>query len=720
MPETSKKISVDGIAWALVLFALVLVFQQIDADALWWDLARGRAVAGGTLTPSAVMLAGDMQAESDWLGGYPWFLIYRLLGTHGLALGRGLSVVGLIVFLWRQTIGGFTRWRATLTVVSAMIATLPEIGPTSGLWDCFFGFLLFASVRPSPPSAVPGSNTIWWHLRSRLAIQCGLAILWANLGPRSVLSLAAVTGPGSFLAIIGGLCITPRGVLGILDSLQILLPAGSVLLREQAHPNWLFGYAIAGQLPSLLQYAGWVTLTILAIPGTRSAGTRSAVTQQFTGWIVFQFLILTNPTSLPALVPGMWHLAVRQGIFPENPHAASPSNQLPRRWQRLAVPGILLLTWIHASGPSGITPTRLGWGISPRLEVRQVEAALAQRPETGTVFCFDTRAVGMTAWALRDLPWQRPRQARPLQLWTTPQRALLTGNFAHEAKLAADLRTGLDMQHAVSDGAQAGWWQPFLIRETQVAVIPANDYETLRQLEPTRYKPLVLDAPVLPYGLAGDPYLSPGIVRMLADRELVEWGSWVFGPVTPAHSDQSIDLWGILVGRPDPRWLRNQAKVFLAMGLPRAALKIAIPVNRTGMKGFMPIISDATQQIAESERIEFGQPTPFRTAVLLLAGEPLAPRSQLRQAITKIDADMLAPWSEIAKIYLIAGPVAAAKSLGSSRLQDDWTEASLWLEAGHLREARDCLSRLGNCPNKSMRAAAESFLERLPVRGGNE
>lgn len=683
----------------LVALAVVLALQQVQADAFWWDLARGRAVLTGAVAPSRALSAADPGAEADWLGGAAWHVVEHYGGVTGLMLVR---LAGIALVLWmcaRRSAarGPGDRWRDTAATGAALVAVAPALDPTGGWWDVVLGWLAMTHGT-RPPTTAGGP----------LAIGT-LAVAWANLGPRSLLVLGAAGRHGRWgvAAACVGLCLTPRGIFGVLDSARILAPPASVAWFEHASPTWLAGYAIAGTAPVAIQAAAWVALVGLAVVGRQEprAGRGRSPTL-----IALHALLMANPASLPALVPWLWSLAVPP--LPADPPDRDPTAALAttaasRPWpQRGVAVTLACVALAAASGPWPGIPWRLGWGLAPRLEPRQLVGPLEAVGPEGTAFAFDARAAGMAAWTL-------PRGPRP---WLVPQRAILSGRFVAEARLAADLRTGRDMQHRTADGTAGGWWVPLTGRRTRLLFVPDDDTATIRRLEPGIFKPLVIDAPIVPYALAGDPELSPAILRGLADRQVVERGAWAYTLPRSLQTDRSLDLWGLLSGRPDPRPLLRQADVLLAMRLPLAALKILLPLHASGTADSTGRIAAATLDVAEQERLALGAPTAFRAAVLARLGARSAAGSPLAERLARraTDVDSQAP---IVTAYLAGGAAAAFDAVTRAGGGDPWIRAMLAVEAGMPDRAAEALDELRQAGDPVRSAAAADMLETLHATG---
>lgn len=717
---------------ALVVLSGVLALQAIAADGMWWDVARGREVLRGSWAPAAALSAGDARGEADWLGGVPWFVSLAVGGPAGLMLARLAGVAVIMACCLRGRHAPRDEARRAAAAAAALVASAPALDPIGGWWDVIGGWLLVSCALPDEAaSAARRPDPRGWRglLPGRGAVGCVvLAVAWANLGPRSLLALTAAAGRPGFLPVIAvALCATPRGPLGPLDSLWTLVPPLGLWLQEGGSPAWLAGHPIAGAAPVPIQFAAWLVLAALAA-GPRPTAAGAAA------WLGLHGLLVAGPPSLPALVPFAWWLAmhrpcVARGLGAGAVPAAAPARGANARpaavasradppdrdgppWPaRLTAAGIAVVALVAATGPWPGSPWRLGWGLAPRLEYRQLIEPLAACGPDGTAFAFDVRAAGMLVWALPDGP-------RP---WLVPHRALLGGRFVSEAVRAAELRAGWDMRQRDGHGDWGGWWVPLMGRGTRLLVVPDADVETIRRLEPGVFKPLVIDAPVVPYAIAGDPRLSNAILRALADRALVENGAWTFSPPRSIQTDWSIDLWGLVAGRPDPRPLTSRADVFLAMAQPRAALKIALPLRQAGIADCTGRIADATMQIAEAERLALGVPSPLRTAVLARLGVEPPPASALARSLAAAGRPEAADTREqgimsVASAYLAAGAVAGLDALAAARIDDPWTVAALELEAGRPAAARAVFEGLAAGADPRLAAAAGAALADLPDR----
>lgn len=696
---------------SLVGLCVVLVLQPIDGDGVWWDAARGRAIVAGAVAPSAAIQAGDPCGEADWLGGLAWYLLVEAGGPAALMLARIVGVGCVLAWCQRLCRGCEGQMCSTAGTAAALVAASPGLDPTSLWWDVAGGCAMIAWHAGHREGSV--------SLGRRYAIGgLLLAVAWANLGPRSLLALAVPgVAMGQRALALAGLCLTPRGPLGLFDSVWMLVPPVEVVLREGAAPGILAGHAIGGPAPSAIQFAAWLVLGSVAL--FRRACWKTGA-MPVLPWILLHCLLVANPSSLPALAPFAWWLAVGNirpstpGLCPARLRSPGPPPIVGTRGAISALHATYGLATIvaavsvcAATGPWWVVPWRLGWGLSARLESRQLVEPLTQCGPGGTAFAFDERTAGMLAWSQPDGP-------RP---WLVPRRALIAGRFVAEATRLAELRAGWDMRQPALDGSPGGWWVPLMSRGTRLILVADTETAAIRSLEPGIFKPMVIDAPVVPFARAGDPASSPAILRGIADRILVEEGEWAFTPPQPAWTDWTLDLCGLCTGRPDPRPLLRQADVLLAMRLPRAALKILLPMTQTGLADGTSRLIDATEQIAETERLTFGAPSIFRAGVLERLRARPDPESDLARALAAIRGDIRRGSHDRTMIavddYLARGPLVARESLARNEGDTSWSIAMLELEAGKPVAARTTLEKLSTDSDRTLAAAAVDMLDRM-------
>jgi hypothetical protein len=162
-----------------------------------------------------------------------------------------------------------------------------------------------------------------------------------------------------------------------------------------------------------------------------------------------------------------------------------------------------------------------------------------------------------------------------------PQRALLGGRLRDFVLLRHDFEWNRLSRYRREDDSWGGWWLPLRERHTGLVLVAAEHTRLIRSLEPTIWKPLALDSPVLPYGQAGDRGVSERIVAILKQRAFAEDGPWVSSLLGPSGTDLSLDLWGFCGGvSPNLEQELRQSRVFRAMHLPRAGLRVLLPALR--------------------------------------------------------------------------------------------------------------------------------------------
>ena len=221
--------------------------------------------------------------------------------------------------------------------------------------------------------------------------------------------------------------------------------------------------------------------------------------------------------------------------------------------------GTLLLV-----GAICVSYANLGWGIDARLDERYLRLALSFVQPHGTAFATEVRGAGLFCWV----------HAGKIQVQDVPRRALLGGRLREHQLLCSDLRQQRQHVYWREDATQGGWWLPIQERNTSLLLVTAEDTELLRALEPSIYKPLSLDSPIVPYAAAGDPAYANLLLEVLKQREFVELGpwryqaaDWMLSPFERLPGTASAQLAELIR-------IRRQAGVFRAMQLQRAALKV--------------------------------------------------------------------------------------------------------------------------------------------------
>jgi hypothetical protein len=294
---------------------------------------------------------------------------------------------------------------------------------------------------------------------------------------------------------------------------------------------------------------------------------------------------------------------------------------------------------------------------------------------------------------------------------------LCGGRFARERLLRDDLVRGWRDWHRRAGGGDGGWWIPLEERATQLLLVSAADTPLIAALEPTLWKPLSIDSPVLPYARAGDPHLSPRIVQVLHERQLVDRGAWSYHPLPATGPDLLFDLWGGISGRGDPQWALQQARVFRAMQLPIAALRV-LRGSDDGRRGrqWHDLFAQCQLDLAYAERLAAGRSSNFRTLVWLLSTDSDETKSTLRAALQNPDVRQNASpaLQACAAAYMTDELAQALDAARGDEIELHYARALLSLEAGQPQQASQILKTLlERFPHERLSAAARDVLESL-------
>ena len=693
-----------SIAAVLIVLTVAMALHPVTTDDLWWQLSRGRAVVDGHLAPSRFLLAGDSLNEADWLGGTPFYLASLFGGESALMLLKTLAVSGMVVWSWHTSRGLSTPLRLLLTTGLTM-ALQSACDPTPLLWELLgLAIAMFLVNRPGN------------ELTSRDMASFGvLSVAWANLAPLSILILLPLatrftrtlepntrrwsTRNTICLAAIAlvGCSLTPRGPLTLWDSLRQLMPqlveAPSVLRETPFRPVW--------ETPLAGSVTGWSALMLLSLVCLA----RSGKARWREGWLLAIVLSLACWSQANAVVLSvwLWHWSVdcwRANSWDNPRWLSNRAAKLTAQATCLAVAGA------SALGIAPLSETRLGWGLDRRLEERTFADSLGTATETGTAHCTDLRSAGMLAWT----------EATRVKPFLVPRRALLNGRLRDEVLLNRELETGWLQRHQRTDGTAGGWWLTLQARETVLLLVSAERTALIRALEPTNWKPLSLDSPVIPYAIAGNPRFSPRMVRVLSQRDLIDRGEWSFQPEAASGNDRLLDGIGLLTGRSDIDSILRQAAVLRAMNLPQAAMRVLRPLLASD--GIGPQVRHeliACQiELAEREWLTMGSVSEFRRLVFetLSIGEILRRIDPPDRSQPTDEQEAWAGDPRAAMLYLHGQPLAAARLLTSHQPAIMAARATLEWEAGRPMEARSLWTALKRQhPNSRYALASRQALE---------
>ncbi len=200
-----------------------------------------------------------------------------------------------------------------------------------------------------------------------------------------------------------------------------------------------------------------------------------------------------------------------------------------------------------------------------------------------------------------------------------PERALLGGRLSDHHRLLLDLREGRQMRYWRDDGQPGGWWLALEQRDTAWIACSRRDVTLIRRLEPSIWKPLSLESPVIPYARAGDPRFTGRILEVLGQREAVDRRPWAYRPPAVGDSPYDRQRWG---AGPRDRWgPLSQARVFLAMELRTATLRVLAVARERWPHDprFLRVWTRCQTELADEERLVAGRASRFRS---LAAGLP--------------------------------------------------------------------------------------------------
>jgi hypothetical protein len=270
-----------------------------------------------------------------------------------------------------------------------------------------------------------------------------------------------------------------------------------------------------------------------------------------------------------------------------------------------------------------------------------------------------------------------------------PQRALLLGRLSEEVSLNSELATGWLKQHRRADGTAGGWWLRVRARNTLLLLTTAERTTLIHSLEPTIWKPLSLDSPVIAYALAGHPRFTSRIREVQSQRDFVDRGTWTFQPEPAQGNDELFDCVGWLTGWPDPEPILRQAAVLRAMNLPLAAMRVlrpVLPARSFHSRTHREFVA-CQVELAEREFLSIGQVSDFRRLVLEALGATPAIQRLSASDETQSVSRAGALWRNAVSLYLNGQPLAAAGLLVADDPAMMSARAMLEWEAGRPTEA---------------------------------
>ena len=699
--------------WGVLLFAVIAVsaLNPIAADDFWWQLSRGRSVVRGSWTPSRDRLIAETGPEADWMGGVPIYLLYAWSGVFGVMVARLLAAAIAGWWLFRSD-GGRSRTLGFVLTCLGLLAAGAAWDPVPLLFDSWgVVFVWVAAER--------------WRTRptiARLSVVMALLWMWANVAPLCLLGLLVVVGvmfiergprkhptdwkqnASALLPLIAACCLTPRGPATLWDSLRMLVPRLTTDSAVLATTRWRPLAAALGE-PETIAFIALSMLTLVLMVIGRATWREIAL------FFVVQTVAWSSEANMaPA---ALWTVFLGNRALRT---VEQPVVQPLSRWRLLAriarssvAIGLMVWVGVVAMGYWPSHTARLGWGLDPHLQSEQFETSLAGIRLTGSAHCVGVREAGLLSWFKPD----------GIQPYDTPSRALLGGRLRAHILLNHELETGWRAQHRREDGNWGGWWLPLTRRRTNLLIVPAERVALIRALEPTRWKPLSVDAPSLAYGIAGERECSPRIVEVLKLQQFLDRGSWSYTPPPSAGTAEYLDIRGRLTGRHNLRIDVRQARVLRAMRLHVAALRVLNVALKDGDN------ADARREFARNqlelgyqERLTMGRGSVFRTWAYLTAARKPSSTPLIRDVLrippdeTAVSGDSL---QESIDSYVSGDLSGAIDQLSNGDAESLYAKALLTLEAGQPKSAVELLQRLiAEFPDLRLSSAGRNVLQSLP------
>lgn len=617
-------------------------FQPLRGEDFWWQLSRGSVVTSGSLQPSQTLLSLETRAEADWLGGVPLYLVYQTLGGHAIMMIRVLVVGGGLWWLLAPRRRGNDSSRSTLTgpsvwclVTLAAVTLADDLNGTPRFVDClaivgvvamryrvaqtsnsttyhgripswFIGWLLFLVWGNLATGMLTG--LVAWLIWNRTSVESENRQSWALFRERGAVALAM---------FVGGM-MNPRGVHAWSDSIAAIIPSWrnppSVLLGTPWQPLTIDG---TNRWMGFLVVFSLVWLVVQTRGFRRwPAGVWCFIWFHFLAWSCAVNVILSLVWMVSDVLSD-WRANGRWWIVPtETPGW--------RRGGGFAGP-VGALVVLAITNPFAT----MGWGIDASLDNRMLRISLESSGRSGTAMADDTRSGGMLAWEILHRETNdRSKDRDSMRLQDVAMRAVIAGRYADHRRVLDDLKEQRLMRYWRTDRSAGGYWITLENRDTQLLVISNRHTELIESLEPSIWKPLSLDSPVIPYAPAGDADYAERMVEILASREIVEFQPWRYEFPISTGSIFDRDRWGLRSMLVDEDSVRHQAEVFRAMGLRYAALRVLF-VARSEYPETVAIgsvIARCQYELAVAEKTESGQPSRFRYwAVAESVGDALDP-----------------------------------------------------------------------------------------------
>ncbi len=714
-------------SWWILAVTLLIVQRPLAAPDLWWTLAKGRAVAAGSLAPSQHLLLLDTSAEADWLGGLPFYLTWSLGGLHALAAVPLVSSIVLLLF--------FIRPMALVVDRRLILILLP-----------FLLLLLRHGLQPVPQLFDLAGMCLLWRLNSRgQSVGRGLAvfllfIVWANSAPLPIWGIlyllmaitrvtSAVSSPHASTrghqecvtlsfpwmllaaALVGG-SLTPRGILSWRDSF-ILFAAGAfeatgidsgsrldLAFQQQKFlaPDLLLLWFLCAGCCTVRLWQWWRDTGRDSRPDWAPRGLY--VIRQIGLFGVPAIAGLLNRDNIP--LASIWlllQLAERQWTV----SAAFQS----ARWTLTASSLTGFLIVVEALG-LGFSPfSRIGWGITSELDLRLLQIpARSDSTDPLVAWAPDRRSAGAGIW-LRE----------GILLADHPQRALLGGRSLEHAGLIADLEGAHRARYRRSDGSWGGWHHQLAVWKIDVLLIPVELQSLNRALHRSTWKALDIDSPTIPFGSADDPQFSSAILETLQQQGFVESGPWQPTEEIYEGPGWRLDLADSAGLGPDPMPAIRQSLLFRAMDIPTASLRALRPIRQqVHHRALTAEFLQCQRDLCYQEWSDFGTASFLRRLILkkltaTSSGDPNPPWAMIEP---EEELGAASSWNRCLDLYLTGELPDSIQALQASTSEQYFAAAMIRMELGQSSEAVVALQQvIARNDNPSLLLAARYWLKQL-------
>jgi len=599
---------------ALAAWVVLLLLHPIVAPDFWWHMARGRVVWSGNDAPSRTLLANELNADADWLGGLPWYLLYQNAGPAvlsvlvcGIALMLAVQLARSPVRLHATQSSGRANSLRVVVVFLGFAAARQSWEPTPALFDLCGVIAIWSLVgrlrtraRWINVGALIGCELIWANLGTLPLLGPLVALLRLNMTERDQIRpwhVRSQTTLIGILLVIGS--VTPRGIWTDWDCVRLLLPWICTDLETLRAAGILPMFA----WPLTAEVAAFVILITINLRWL----IRTSAAANWLDLSLTLICVVMTCSSTTNLGPSSLLLLLGTIQLINRPDVVAPA----ANW--FGAMNAIGATAFAIAVAAGFWPgmqTRLGWGLAPQLEPSILERTVSGLSFDGNAYCTGARETGFLAWL-------RPGTVKPADF---PTRALLSGRLKDHLRLGWELAHGWRDQHRRSDGSWGGWSKRFRESHIRLLVISADDVAVIRGLEPTTWKPLAIDTPCLPYGATVDPSINRRLVEIQNLLDVADLGEWTYPQPSSAGVGSHFDLWGLLTGEHDLRTDLRQSRTLAAMNRYISALKVLTPGLRRNDPKIRREFCSIQLALAYRDFLAAGQATGWHLSACLETG----------------------------------------------------------------------------------------------------